>query len=155
MWREFFTSYALPCFFGEPAPLEAVQKVELALKVAFPSELREIFSETDGVSVRPVYFEDDEDDKATLQILWTLNEITERNSEFREWDAYPNSPFDRFADLLFFASEPNGDPVGFMVTDGNVVKPEIMVMCHEDYGARREQCSSLHEYLTILMESCQ
>ena len=155
MWRKFFASYELPCFFGEPASPEAVSLMEQALSVVLPLDLRALLLEMDGVSIRPAFFNDSENEEDCLQVICSLNEIQRENEETYLWENTHKPAIAGSDNLLFFASEPNGDPIGYTVVNGKVVGPELIVMSHEDYGDRRVQCASLQEYLTTLLENCQ
>ncbi len=92
MWREFFQSFGLPCFFGDPESPEAIFQLEQALQVALPPDLRAMYLETDGVSIHPAYFNEIGEEEDTLQIFWRLDEVRKQNLEFRDWDNYPDSP---------------------------------------------------------------
>jgi len=129
--------------------------LQRALHVVLPTESREIVSETHGVSVRPSFFDDIGEEESLLGVLWTLDEVCKQNLGFRTWKEEAEPKIAPLSSLLFFASEPNGDPVGFVVTEGKVVKPEIIVMSHEDYEDRRVRCGSLRDCLTALLEACR
>ena len=58
MWREFFESFGRPCFFGEPASAQAITELEQSLLVVLPTELRDLFLEMNGMSVRPAFFDE-------------------------------------------------------------------------------------------------
>jgi len=129
--------------------------LEQTLHIAMPAELREIYLETDGVSLHPAFFDEVGEEECNLQILWTLDEIHRENLEFRNWAAGLESATLSFNNLLFFASLPNGDPIGFVVHNAEIIEPQIIVMSHEDWKDRRLLTMSLREYLTTLLETCQ
>lgn len=155
MWREFFESFQRPCFFGEPTSAQDVLDLEQSLSVVLPTELREVFLETNGVAVRPAFFGDIGEEDAVLRVIWTLEELRQQNQELRARDDGSEPAFARLSQFLFFASEPNGDPIGYAVAEGKIVDPQLIVISHEDYEKRHVQCGSLHEYLAILMEASQ
>ncbi len=145
MWRKFFESYGLPCFFGKPVSAEVITDMEQSLSVVLPPGLRELFREMNGVAIRPAYFDNIGEEDAVLQVIWTLDQVLQENKEFRTIASLEH--------LLFFAREPNGDPIGYSIAEGKVINSQLIVMSHEDYEDRRVQCASLQEYLTILMEA--
>ena len=155
MWRDFFNSYGCPCIFGGPATLEEMRGLEKTLGATLPADLRGILQEANGVNIVPPYFEDiDEEEGASLQVIWTTGEIVEQNTYYRASTLWVKTAPVHSRDLLFFASTPNGDQIAYELAYGNVTGPKILAMSHED-GTQQTISPSLNEYLTSLLEACR
>ena len=146
MWREFIQGFTPHCHFSEPAPPSEIAQLEQELSVRLPDDLRTLLAETDGAAVSVTFSGDEE--PMLLSLVWSVAEMLNANQSFRAYDVEKPGQFPPLTPLLFFASEPNGDPIAFHATD----EPGIIKMSHEDYGERTVRALSLREYLTWLLE---
>src|ERR1700736_1094638 len=72
MWREFIQTLEPSATFFPPATEQQLAKLETAINVALPDELRHLLMESNGV--RGEY---------GLRLIWSIEEIIEENQEKR------------------------------------------------------------------------
>ena len=149
MWREFIESFKPDSEFSEPASAAEIAQVEQGLRVSLPDDLRGLLQETNGVAFSPAVPGMEEASYCCL--VWSTDEMLEENLTFRQFDEDYPEEFEQLSELLFFASELNGDPVAFRVSDGRVSNPAVVAMSHENYGERWEMSASLRDYLSIVL----
>jgi hypothetical protein len=119
MWKERVGAVCAACAFGPPAGEAALFEAEKQLEVEFPTELRALLLEMDGVQ-----------DEYGSGIL-SCEEIVTRNLEMREDFASDESymPFDH---LLFFAEDGGGSLHFYPVqSNGRINRPFIFEWDHE------------------------
>ena len=143
MWREFIRGFASHCHFSEAATPAEIAALELELGVKLPPDLHALLEETDGADVSVTFPGMGDEAPMRLSLVWSVAETLKENRAFRAFDTQMPGQFPPLSPLLFFASEPNGDPVAFQTTGGT----GIVRMSHEDYGERTVRASSLREYL--------
>lgn len=140
MWREFIQSCVLAAHspleirYTSGASTEQIAKEEAELGTQFPSDLKMLFVESDGI--KDIY---------GLGIVWSLVEISRYNREMRTESIY-REHYMSFTDLLFFADAGNGDRFAFPIHGGEVQEKRIFVWNHED-DSRLAIASSLQSYL--------
>jgi hypothetical protein len=108
--------------FSAPAEKNEIENCESELQLELPKELTDLLLESNGI--RGEY---------ELGLLWTIEEITKTNKEFRANLDFKElyMPFDN---LLFFADAGNGDQFGFVIINGQVKRNDIFVWNHETDG---------------------
>jgi hypothetical protein len=155
MGREFIKCFTPNCTFFEPASADEIARLEEALQVRLPDELRSLLAETNGVMIASdVLKSNAENDAPTLSLVWSTAEILEENLRFRAVGEQ-ESPQNRLAPLtalLFFASEPNGDALAFRVVNREVLDTRVVSMSHDNYHRRWEIAVSLRDYLGKFLE---
>lgn len=114
--------------FHPPASEGSIANIESALGVAFPSELRSLLAETNGITE---LIEIEGEKIVTGHFIWTIERIKRENLEYRTRSVFKETfmPFDC---LLFFADSGCGDNFGFAVVNGQVRRPRIYAWEHED-----------------------
>ena len=110
--------------FHSPAELRAIIKCEKRLNVTFPTPLKNLLLQTNGVSELLTTTNKEID---TGYFLYSIEGILEINSSLRSQDF--NMPLDC---LLFFAGDGMGDYFGFAVVKGKVPHSRIYFWDHED-----------------------
>jgi hypothetical protein len=113
----------------------AVADAEQQLRIAFPADLRNVFFATDGLIA-----------DYGSEIIWSLSDIVNRNSEFRESEEFRDlyMPFDH---LLFFGDDGGGDQFALAIhADGIIHKDDVYRWEHET-DARSWFASGITQYL--------
>lgn len=134
MWKELISNLTDECEFFLPAPPAQIKRVENELRSEMSDDLKTLLEESNGV--RGEY---------GLGLIWTLDEILQRNLSFRQTPDFKTlyMPFDC---LLFFADAGNGDQFAYVVLEGKVWRRDIFVWNHEN-DSRNWVAPSLEKYL--------
>ena len=149
MWREFIQGLTTELDLAQPASPMEIDQAEQRLGVRLPDDLRGLLQETNGASFGMNL--PGEDKMCHFCLIWSTEEMLEQNLNLREFDENFPEQFEPLTPLLFFASLPNGDPVAFRMTDGQVSSPTVVSMSHEAFGECREVSASLGDYLRLLL----
>jgi hypothetical protein len=134
MWRDFIQSLSRDCTFKPPCAFASLDVAQEKLQVEFPTELRALLSESDGVL-----------GKYSLGLVWPVERIVadnlayRGNADFREL----YMPFDC---LLFFGDAGNGDQFAFSICGGVIRRDDIFAWNHGD-DSRTWVAPSLRTYL--------
>jgi SUKH superfamily protein len=134
MWHEFIQSIDPASTFFSGATLNQLAVLETAVKAVLPDELKSLLMESNGVLGAD-----------GLRLIWSTEEITQRNLKMRTDPLFINS-YMPFENLLFFADAGNGDQFAFRIIQGVIRRPDIFVWNHED-DSRTWAAPSLREYL--------
>ncbi|HTP29128.1 MAG TPA: SMI1/KNR4 family protein [Anaeromyxobacteraceae bacterium] len=105
--------------FGPPASLGDVGRIEAALCVTLPEDLRSLLLQSDGVE--GIY---------GLGLVWSCARIVNDNVKFRTYPDFRDL-YMPFEPLLFFGDAGNGDQFAYTICGGRV-RPDICVWNHED-----------------------
>jgi hypothetical protein len=134
MWREFISTIGGHYEFADPARPEEIDQAQEALGIVFPTELRDLLLETNGL--HGTY---------GLGIIWPVDTIASENLEFRNNPDFPAlyMPFDH---LLFFGDAGNGDQYAFPILTGKVEGWRIFMWNHET-DSRESVAYGLENYL--------
>lgn len=115
-----------------PAKAEDIALAEEALGIHFPTELRELLLETNGV------------DGLYSTPVCPLDRIVAMNREFRSADYLADRmPFNH---LLFFGDTGNGDDFAFPISRNGAVGSPVFMWEHES-DCRQEYASGLSDFL--------
>jgi len=134
MWIEYIKSVSDDFEFAQPATDQALEKAESTLGLSFPTELRDLLKETNGVEQRSAF----------LLFILSVERIENDNFEMRHTQAL--SFYIPFNNLLFFADAGNGDKFGFPISqDGNIGK-DVFIWNHED-DSRSWRAPSLKTFI--------
>lgn len=115
-----------------PAKAEDIARAEEAVGTHFPTELRELLLETNGV------------DGLYSNPVCPLDRIVAMNREFRSADYLADRmPFDH---LLFFGDTGNGDDFAFPIYRSGTVGSAVFMWEHET-DCRQEYASGLSDFL--------
>jgi hypothetical protein len=119
-WSEQIVSHQPGARLFGPAPLSRIAATQEGIGVRLPEELAGLLTQSDGV--RDVY---------GSSLIWSAQEIAERNREFRTFPDYPDlyMPFDH---LLFFGDAGNGDRFFYPILAGEVRNRDAFAWFHED-----------------------
>ncbi len=119
MWRERIRNLCPVSTFAPGCSSAALTHVEQALGIAFPTSLREILLESDGVQ-----------GEYGLGLIWPADRIRQDNLAFRTQATFAElyMPFDS---LLFFADAGNGDQFAFSIQGGAIGRADIFAWDHE------------------------
>jgi hypothetical protein len=121
MWIELIREASNECSFFEPAAWASLSLAESSLNVAFPTELRELLFETNGVQ-----------GEYGLGLVWPIERIVADNLQFRQNESF-QSLYMPFTNLLFFGDAGNGDQFAFPIhANGKVERCDIFAWNHED-----------------------
>ncbi|MCX5390547.1 SMI1/KNR4 family protein [Streptomyces sp. NBC_00094] len=131
MWRELTTGIYDGVGFREPVTSAEFDRAEQLLEESIPVELKELLSETDGITGH-----------TGTNVVWPLERIIKDNQKFRRDRSFADlyMPFDP---LLFFGDNGGGDHFAFVMQP---VKPDIFVWQHES-DSRKWVASDLQDYL--------
>lgn len=144
MWREFISGFKIDCTFFLPASKDQLKQIEDALGVELPDDLRGLLSESNGVMITPAFPGYEGMDLST-DLIWPADEILKENIRYREVEP-------EFTSFLLFASQPNGDPLAFPITDGVANRSSIALIPHDDvWSNRRVIADSLEGYLDLFL----
>lgn len=134
MWQEIVKHYSSAIIVRGGASESAIQLAERALGVKFPSDLKTLLLESDGI-----------EGEYGLGIVWPLDRIVEENLSFRGSADFKElyMPFDC---LLFFAAAGNGDQFAFPIHAGGIHRDDVFAWNHED-DSRTWAAPSLSKYL--------
>jgi hypothetical protein len=139
MWKELIERLATDSPFGDireflaPTTLDAIREAEGKLSIIFPSDLRELLLESNGIW------------GPAGGLIWTVERIVKDNTEFR---AHPDfrtlyMPFDH---LLFFGDDGSGDQFAFRILGGEVNDRGVFRWNHEN-DAREWAGGDMRDYL--------
>lgn len=119
MWKEYIQSATSGYHFVKPAIKSDISLIKEKLHVDLPSDLLELFGETNGVF-----------DEYNCPLIWSTNQIIKENLYFRNIEDFKDiyMPFDH---LLFFSDAGNGDLFGFPILNGSIQRDDIFVWDHE------------------------
>ena len=147
MWRELIQSYTQNGVLTEPASEGEIEWVEGTLEAKMPESLRSLLRESDGMAVRlRLPGEGDE----VKSVVWSTDEMMSQNLELRAND--PIHGKDKTYPYLFFASEPNGDPMAFLVEGGQAKDAPIVVLSHDHRWERRTRATDLRGYIEAFLK---
>ncbi|KXH86074.1 SMI1/KNR4 family protein [Sporosarcina sp. HYO08] len=134
MWKDYIQAVAKGYYFKPPAIKSEIDQLEKELQVELPTDLLELFKETNGVY-----------DKFDCPLIWPTDQIVKDNLFFRNFDDYKDiyMPFDH---LLFFSDAGNGDLFGYAILNGSVRRDDIFVWDHES-DSRKWVASSLKDFI--------
>ena len=121
MWVELIRAASSECSFSEPTAWASLDVAESSLNVAFPTELRELLLESNGVQ-----------GEYGLGLVWPVERIVSDNVDFRQNNNFLDiyMPFDY---LLFFGDNGSGDLFAFpIMADGQIHRSDIFAWNHED-----------------------
>jgi hypothetical protein len=109
-------------------------QAQRTLRVGFPTELIEVFSESDGVA-----------GKYGLGLVWPLKRMVADNLSFRSNIEFRElyMPFDC---LLFFGDAGNGDQFAYSIRGGAIRSSDVFAWDHES-DSRQWVAPSLRTYL--------
>jgi hypothetical protein len=118
-WRQLLASADPEVQFRDPAPDAELAKTEAALGVRLPADLRALLQASNGVT-----------DRYGADLVWPATRLVHSNIEFRTHPDFAElyMPFDS---LLFFSDEGGGDQFAYVITAGQVRRPDIFVWQHE------------------------
>ena len=119
MWRE-LAQRTLKAAVTDGVSPPDLEMAEIGLGAALPPALRDLLTETNGVT-----------GEYGLNLIWPLERIVADNLAFRANDQFRRlyMPFDPF---LFFGDAGNGDQFAYAILDGEVRMPDIFVWDHEN-----------------------
>jgi len=134
MWRDYLEALWSDASLYPGVSDTEIDAVEHRLGMPFPTELRNLYSETNGV-----YLED-----AYMWVVWSLDELLKRNAYMRSGNvAFYDKPSD---DLFFFGDLGNGDLVAFSRNGKGFPFMSVGKWDHED-GEYREDGTQLRDCL--------
>ena len=133
MWIDLICRLRQDCKFGVPAGEAEIAAAEKALGIDFPSELRALLAESNGVISGP----------HGAILVWPVERIEQDNLFF-----WTNSDFrDRYMPtdhLLFFGDSGVGDQFAFAVVNGRVQRSDVFEWDHETDSRTRVATSLAH-----------
>ena len=134
MWKEYIQSATLVIILQSPQLNLTLIKSKEQLDVDLPTDLLELFSETNGVF-----------DEFNCPLIWSTNQIIKDNLFFRTFNDYKDiyMPFDH---LFFFSDAGNGDLFGFPILNGSIQRDDVFVWDHES-DSRKWVASSLKDFI--------
>ncbi|WML48476.1 SMI1/KNR4 family protein [Neobacillus sp. PS3-34] len=136
MWKEFINSISEEgeYIFNEPADKKAINYLEENYNVQLPSELIELFHESDGIK-----------DTYGSYLIWSTRKILDINNDFRTAEEF-KSMYMPFDNLLFVADAGNGDFFGYSIINGAIQRDDIYVWDHET-DSRTWKAPSLKDFI--------
>lgn len=147
MWRELIQSYTQNGVLTGPASDSEIEWVEGTLEAKMPASLRALLRESDGLAVRlSLPGEGDE----VKSVVWSTDEMISQNLELRVND--PIHGKDKTYPYLFFASETNGDPMAFVVENGQAKDAPIVVLSHDNRWEKRTRDTDLRGYIEAFLK---
>lgn len=134
MWKDYIESVTKGYRFNSPAIKSEISQIEEKLDVELPTDLLELYNETNGVF-----------DEFACPLIWSTDQVVKDNLFFRNFQDYKDiyMPFDH---LLFFSDAGNGDLFGYAILNGRVQRDDIFVWDHES-DSRKWVASSLKEFI--------
>jgi cell wall assembly regulator SMI1 len=132
MWKDLIRRLYGDAVFAEPASDEQIDQIEQRLGQNVPRELRELLAETDGVQA-----------EYGSGLVWSAQEIIERNSEFRE-NAEFAELYMSFGQLMFVGDNGGGDQFAYVRVPAD--RNDVFAWDHET-DARQWIAMSLADYL--------
>lgn len=114
---------------------KTIKEIENKLKVRFPKELKNLYSETDGIK-----------DEYGYDVVFPIESLIPKNLEMREFEGFKElyMPFDN---LLFIGEYGNGDLFAFpIMMNGKIEKREIFVWDHE-FDDRKYVAGSIRDLI--------
>ncbi|HEX5159484.1 MAG TPA: SMI1/KNR4 family protein [Ktedonobacterales bacterium] len=134
MWIEFIRQLEPEAEFAEGASAERLTELEQALRVALPSDLRSLLSESDGV-----YGE------YGLHLIWSSDEIEAMNRQ--RWDdSRFRATYMPLDSLLFFADAGDGEMFALGIIEGIIQRPDVYVWNPID-DSRTWTAPTIRQYL--------
>jgi hypothetical protein len=120
--------------FQPPADVESIRRIEAALGVALPDELRSFLRQCDGVK-----------GAHGVGLVWPATSVLEQNQHFRTFAEFRDlyMPFDP---LLFFADAGSGDQFAYRICGGKIIGNDVFVWDHET-DSRTWVAPNLERYL--------
>lgn len=141
-WRELIGNAFHDAKFYIPVSAREIGHAERELGVEFPSELRQLLAESNGVSAH-----------YSAPLIWPVEEIIAQNRHFRSSSSFAEL-YAPFTDLLFFGAEGNGDQFAYRVTNQRVDDTSIYEWDHET-DARDRFASDLKDYVLRIAASVE
>ncbi|MEH6939726.1 SMI1/KNR4 family protein [Bacillus sp. JJ664] len=120
MWKNYISDISNDYQFKTPATSAEIASLKKELNVELPKKLKELYSETNGVS-----------GEYGIYLIWSTEQMVKENLFFRTIHNFRDNmiPLDNF---LFFSDAGNGDLFGYQIIDGRIQNDEIYVWNHED-----------------------
>ncbi|MFF2445857.1 SMI1/KNR4 family protein [Neobacillus sp. NPDC058068] len=134
MWKNYISKISPEYHFKTPATKYEQDEINAKLNVELPTELKNLFSETNGVF-----------DEFNCPLIWSTKQIIEENLSLRNDEEFKDlfMPFDH---LLFFSDAGNGDLFGYAILNGEIQKDDVYVWSHE-CDSRTWIASSLEDFI--------
>jgi hypothetical protein len=133
-WRNYIEGLTPNATFFPPANHAAIFAAEQSLGAPFPTALRELLRQSNGVH-----------GKWGLGLIWPIERISDDNLRFRAHPDYP-ALYMPFGPLLFFADAGNGDQFFFPVLRPSTPRDDVFSWDHET-DSRIWAAPSLERYL--------
>ncbi|GAA4635374.1 hypothetical protein GCM10023196_080600 [Actinoallomurus vinaceus] len=133
MWRDLIERLYDDAEFADPASDTDIDQIERRLGQPVPEELRRLLRETDGV--RADY---------GSGLVWSLQEIIEQNTEFRESADFALL-YMSFGQLMFMADDGGGDRFAYVRVPAG--RPDDLFVWDHETDERRWVARSLQDYL--------
>ena len=134
MWIEIIRELEPQATFAPSATEEQLVRLEEALHVALPPDLRSLLSETNGVL-----------GEFGLHLIWSTDEIEELNRQRREDPGF-RSTYMPLDSLLLFADAGDGEMFALGIIDGTIQRPFVYVWNPID-DSRTFVSQSIRRYL--------
>jgi SUKH superfamily protein len=134
MWIEIIRELEPQATFAPSATEEQLVRLEEALHVALPPDLRSLLSETNGVL-----------GEFGLHLIWSTDEIEELNRQRREDPGF-RSTYMPLDSLLLFADAGDGEMFALGIIDGTIQRPFVYVWNPID-DSRTFVAPSIRRYL--------
>lgn len=134
MWIELVRELESQATFAPGATEEQLVRLEQALRVALPPDLRSLLSETNGVL-----------GEFGLHLIWSTNEIEEINRQRWEDPGF-RSTYMPLDSLLLFADAGDGEMFALGIIDGTIQRPFVYVWNPID-DSRTFVAPSIRHYL--------
>ncbi|MEJ1196982.1 MULTISPECIES: SMI1/KNR4 family protein [unclassified Streptomyces] len=136
MWREIIAEFpsAEP---RQPAAPQKIERIEAALGLALPAELRSLLLESDGVL-----------DEYGTEVIWSAERVLDDNVVFRSDEQY-RSLYMPFDPLVFFGDNGGGDQFAFVCRPS---RKEVFVWDHET-DSRNLVAPTLESYVRSALGS--
>lgn len=103
-----------------PASTDAIEHCENTLAVTLPEQLRTLLLHSNGLF-----------DSTECSLIWSVEEIEQKNIEFRAQEAFVElyMPFDH---LLFFGDTGGGDQFAVPILGGEIRGQDVFLWNHEN-----------------------
>jgi hypothetical protein len=136
VWRELLSKQYPDAEFSAPALVDELQIAHSKIGMPFPSELNDLYNETNGVYRTEAY----------LWIVWALDELIQENQYMH---TSPDLAFYErsFDDLLFFGSLGTGDLLAFRRDSLSTTYLAVGIWNHET-GEFEENSLSLRDFFS-------
>lgn len=118
-WSEYILKFQPKVELHQPALRAAIADADAKLGVLLPASLRSLLLESDGVN-----------DTYGSSFIWSVQEIIDRNIEFRTYPDFAElyMPFNH---LLFFGDAGNGDQFSFPILANEIRNHDVFAWNHE------------------------